>query len=225
MDKAWRIERADTIPSTMDWVREHALDDWHGVVATTQSGGRGRLGRQWESPAGNLYFSFLLKSVTTPLLPLALALAVHDTVRSVVGTAPDMAVKWPNDVLVDNKKVAGILIEAHADAQIVGIGMNVAVAPEGKACLCHYASCDVEGVLARLMRDIRHWAAIGAVEITTAWNDRAAFKGQTISFRHGRDTKRGVFMGVDADGQARIAIDGAEKSFASVEIMEVRPCC
>lgn len=220
----WRIARADDLPSTMDWVRERASDDWEGVVAQSQSGGRGRLGRGWESPPGNLYFSFLLKTVVQPLLPLALALAVHDTVRSVVGNAPEVAVKWPNDVLVDGQKISGILVEAHDGGRIVGIGMNVASAPEDKACLSAYAPCDVDRVLERLTDDIARWALSDPADIVTAWNDRAAFKGQSVTFLHGQARKTGTFMGVDGDGHARIASEGVENTYASGEIMEVRAC-
>lgn len=97
------------------------------VIAQSQTGGRGRLGRTWESPPGNLYMSVLRRMAETPekaaIVSLLAGIAVAQSVASVAGVSP--ALKWPNDVLVGSRKLAGILLEARDDWQVVGIGLNV----------------------------------------------------------------------------------------------------
>ena len=130
------IRRLDATSSTNDDAKQAAASGAEAglvVWALRQNAGRGRQGRVWESPAGNLTFSVLLR----PALPLrdwgfysfAAALAVFDTVRAFLPDAA-VALKWPNDVLVGGKKISGLLLEAADDALIVGIGLNVACAPK-----------------------------------------------------------------------------------------------
>ena len=106
----------------------------HGVVvaAHQQTAGRGRRGSTWASPPGaGLYFSFIARprdARRIPLMTLAAGVGVRDGVRSATGLNPDL--KWPNDLLVDGKKLAGILAEGHAlgscdEAVVIGVGVNV----------------------------------------------------------------------------------------------------
>lgn len=121
----------DTIDSTNKearlWARQGAP---HGavIVAKTQTAGRGRQGRTWESPPGaGLWLSILLrpaiKAEEIPLLPFAIALAAADACARV--SRYEIRIKWPNDLLLGNQKVAGILLEKEGDAVIAGIGVNV----------------------------------------------------------------------------------------------------
>lgn len=97
------------------------------VIAQSQTGGRGRLGRTWESPPGNLYMSVLRRMAETPekagIVSLLAGIAVAQSVAAEAGVSP--ALKWPNDVLIGRRKLAGILLEARDDWQVVGIGVNV----------------------------------------------------------------------------------------------------
>lgn len=125
-----------TIDSTNTYAarlaREGALEGTT-VIADSQSGGKGRLGRSWVSPAGvNLYLSVLLRpsvaTVVAPQLNLVAAIAVADAIGDTASLSP--AIKWPNDVLVAEKKVCGILAEMQTDTEglravIVGIGVNI----------------------------------------------------------------------------------------------------
>jgi BirA family biotin operon repressor/biotin-[acetyl-CoA-carboxylase] ligase len=124
-----------SVPSTMDAAAALAHEGAaHGVVvvAEEQTHGRGRRGTTWASPAGaGLYFSFVARPSTTaslPLLTLAAGVAVRDGIIAATGLAPDL--KWPNDLLVGKRKLAGILAEGHAigtpaQAVILGVGINV----------------------------------------------------------------------------------------------------
>lgn len=104
------------------------------LVAEEQTAGRGRLGRAWSAPArAALTFSVLLRPAGVPpsqlgWLPLLTGVAVATAVRDQTGVAASL--KWPNDVLVGEGKLAGILAEAHGDAVVVGVGLNVALHPD-----------------------------------------------------------------------------------------------
>ena len=122
-------------PSTMDdaaqWARDGA-EEGAVVVAETQTASRGRQGRRWVSDAGNLYFSVLFRpdAAALPLLSPLAGVAVARAVRRVAGLYP--TIKWPNDIIIDGRKVAGILAESalsgsRIDYAIVGVGVNIAL--------------------------------------------------------------------------------------------------
>lgn len=225
----WHLTKLDDIPSTMDWAREkvqQGAPDFTAVTAKVQTQGRGRQGRQWDSPEGNLYFSFLMRvpAEICGLMSLSLAIALHDALKPLVNA--DITLKWPNDVLIDGRKIAGILIEREGDAAVVGIGVNVKHAPEGRAFIGEWHDIDAEGFLPLLMAEIEKlYNQADPVSVIRRWNELAAYKGQTIGFVRGNEPLQGTFEGVDDFGHARIRGEAGVKSYASGEIMEVRPCC
>jgi BirA family biotin operon repressor/biotin-[acetyl-CoA-carboxylase] ligase len=122
----WRIRHVDRTESTMI----EAAAEPPGVVVVTeeQTAGQGRLGRKWYSEPGlGLYFSAVLPAsgpaAERPLLTLALGLAVQEAILKTAGLACDL--RWPNDVLVANRKLVGILVQLHGDRAVAGIGINV----------------------------------------------------------------------------------------------------
>jgi BirA family biotin operon repressor/biotin-[acetyl-CoA-carboxylase] ligase len=123
--------------STNDDLKEAARSGappWTVLVASRQRQGRGREGRRWESPEGNLYLSVLLRpdAAWAGVLPLAAGVAVGEAAQE-LGVRPEL--KWPNDVMVSGRKIAGILVEGLSsggslEAAVVGVGMNLAACPE-----------------------------------------------------------------------------------------------
>lgn len=126
-----RIHRFETIDSTMRCAADLARDGAPSgtvVVADEQTAGQGRLGRSWYSAKGDgLYVSMVLRLDVTgealPVVTLALGLATADAIMRETGLAPDL--RWPNDVMVNGKKCAGILVQLQDSAVIAGIGVNV----------------------------------------------------------------------------------------------------
>src|SRR3990167_2704863 len=123
-----------SVGSTMEVAHELAQQRApHGTLvwAQRQEQGRGRLGRVWESPAGGIYCSVILwplhTAAETPQLSLVAGLAVAQTIQQATSLFP--TIRWPNDVLIEQKKVCGILVEARAGAVVIGIGMNVTTDP------------------------------------------------------------------------------------------------
>jgi BirA family biotin operon repressor/biotin-[acetyl-CoA-carboxylase] ligase len=112
---------------------EQGLPEGTWLRAARQTGGRGRMGRSWDSPDGNLYCSTLVRVQANDPAPHTLALVAANAVHALVAPLCDgtARIKWPNDILVDGAKIAGILLERTGDAVVVGIGVNVTCHPAG----------------------------------------------------------------------------------------------
>lgn len=229
----WHIRRLDATTSTNDELRREAeTDAGEGLVITAerQSAGRGRQGRVWESPPGNLYCSVLLHPQNMPaaagFYSFVAALAVHDAVRHFLPAAP-VTLKWPNDVLVSGKKISGILLEVFGDALIAGIGVNIAHYPE--QTVYPATSLVAEGaegfksddILESLLPRLGYWhdwmQSEGFEPIRRAWLERAQ-KGPMI-VRLSQGILQGDFGGIDEQGRLRLLLaDGAERFISTGDV-------
>ena len=207
------------------------------VTARAQSAGRGRRGRTWVSEPGNLYASLLLTDPAPPeraaQLAFVAALAVHDAIAA---TAPALATrlrfKWPNDVLLGDAKVAGILIEAEGTPLVVaiGIGVNCAHHPADAErpatdLAAEGARVTVEALFAALslamIERLREWQA-GFASIRAAWLARAAGRGGELRARLGTRELTGRFEGIDEEGRLMLRLpDGNIETIASGEVFPI----
>jgi BirA family biotin operon repressor/biotin-[acetyl-CoA-carboxylase] ligase len=181
----------------------------HGtlVTAAAQSAGRGRQGRTWTAPAGRALLCSVVVREPPRLLSLLAGVAAADAV------GPEARLKWPNDVYLNGRKVAGILVEGRPQEAwaIVGVGINVAVRLEelppelaDSAGTLGLGTEAIEPVLARLMSALQRWLAAPADEMLEAVRALDALLGQTITWAGG--TARGA--GIDAHG--RLLVDTPE---------------
>jgi BirA family transcriptional regulator, biotin operon repressor / biotin---[acetyl-CoA-carboxylase] ligase len=206
------------------------------ITAKTQSAGRGRRGSAWDSPSGNLYATFLLTEPSAPpdapQLAFVAALALHDAVSlAAPQLGPLLKVKWPNDLLLGVKKLAGILIEGESEpvlAAAIGIGVNCTSHPSGTA----YPATDLaaagahvvpEQLLASLagsmQRRLGQWQrGQGFASVRADWLKRAAGLGQAIQVRLPERELSGRFQGLDEAG--RLLVEGPD-GVASVTAGEV----
>lgn len=230
LDPFYRLVRLDETASTNDDARQLAGEgapEGTLVWAARQTAGRGRRGRRWESPAGNLYMSLLLR----PVMPLSQAgqvgfLAALSIAETAAVLLPNrtVACKWPNDVLVDGKKVAGLLLESEARADgtadwlVVGLGVNVASHPEGvefpaTSLAAEGRAADVAEVLSGITAHFgawyRRWQAEGFAPVREAWLARAAGVGGPVRVRFETHTEEGVFAGLDGEGALLLHKPGA----------------
>jgi BirA family biotin operon repressor/biotin-[acetyl-CoA-carboxylase] ligase len=203
------------------------------IVANEQRAGRGRHGRPWTSPPGNLYASLLLtdpcEPALAPQLGFVAGIALHEAVASVTGASPPrLALKWPNDLLFDGAKVSGLLLEGHhvgaALAIVIGFGVNVASAPTGTP----YPATTLQAIHAAVTREAlfsalaRSFAeAFGAwkssqhlntadpfASIRRLWLERAAGIGSEVVLRLPAGERRGIFDGLDRSGRLRLQTPG-----------------
>ncbi len=134
----WSVHTYASLPSTQDYVKELAqegLPEGLVIQAIEQRAGKGRHGRHWFSPMGNLYMSVLLRPgcdvAQAGQLAFVTAVALSVAMDEVVDkNNHQKALKWPNDILIDGKKVSGILIEKEGDAYVVGVGVNIMNPPD-----------------------------------------------------------------------------------------------
>ena len=196
------------------------------ITATTQSAGRGRRGRAWVSPPGNLYATLLLTEPSptemAPQLSFVAALALHDAVAaSAPALGPALKVKWPNDLLLGGAKLAGILIEGENEpvlATAIGIGVNCASHPPGTAFpATDLASAGAlvapEQLLATLaqamLRRLAQWSrGEGFAAIRADWLKRAAGLGEPIRVRLPEREFSGRFEGLDEAGRLLVGAEG-----------------
>ncbi len=209
--------------STNDDARAAALagaSDGHTIVAESQTRGRGSRGRSWVSPAGvDLYLSVVahvpLRLDQLPPLTLAVGLAVAETADAFLSAGPRAQVKWPNDVWIERKKCAGILVESVSVGQtrqpvVIGIGLNVNrrafperldTEPTSLALAgARGEDLDRARVLAALLENLERWVdrfvAEGPAPVVHALEQRLALRGE----RARCDEREGVVFGVSAEG-------------------------
>jgi BirA family biotin operon repressor/biotin-[acetyl-CoA-carboxylase] ligase len=227
LGRAWR--HIASVGSTNDeaaaWARAGAPAG-AVVVADEQTRGRGRLGRRWHSPPGeSLYLSVVLRPPLPPhrVPPLTLAAGVA-VAEALIASDVMPSLKWPNDVLIDGKKVAGILTEMSADVDrvhhlVVGIGVNLNVRrfPDELAAIATsvlqargtpVVRAELAAVLcARLEHWFDQFVADGAAGVVAAWKQHARFFGQRVHVSAGRDQLDGVAEDVEDDGALRLRLD------------------
>jgi BirA family biotin operon repressor/biotin-[acetyl-CoA-carboxylase] ligase len=196
----------------------------HGtlVTAASQTAGRGRQGRTWSAPPGRALLMSIVLRDPGRMLPLAAAVAVAET------AGPEAAIKWPNDVLLDGRKVAGILAEARPqDAwAVLGIGLNVAVRsgdlPEelrATAATLGLEPRDVEGVLDRLLGALERTLALDTPALLDAWRARDALHGRAVAWAGGE----GIAAGIDGDGRLVVEVAGGGRTALEAGEVHLRP--
>jgi len=185
--------------------------------AERQSGGKGRQGRVWQSPPGNLYASTLVrvdpKHPPPPSLALVAAVALHEAVSRYT---PRARIKWPNDIIISRAKLAGILLERQPDAVVIGFGFNLAHVPEGLdrpatslkllAGMAPEPAPFTEILAESFGRWLARWRSEGLAPVRRQWLAAAHPLGTALRTQDGE----GLFDGLDADGALRLRLaDGS----------------
>ncbi|HYL07018.1 MAG TPA: biotin--[acetyl-CoA-carboxylase] ligase [Candidatus Udaeobacter sp.] len=188
-----QIVRLRTVTSTQDIARGLPLGSM--VVADHQSAGRGRLDRRWEAPEGSaLLVSYVLKP--DPLLSLAAGVAAAEA------CGPEVSLKWPNDLLLEGRKLGGILVEVKDGKAVCGIGVNLTWAPEGGAMLAQPR----DDVLERLSGRLRSWTAAPPEAVLQRWRELSATLGRRVRIEVGGDSVEGTAQDIGPRGE--LIVDG-----------------
>jgi BirA family transcriptional regulator, biotin operon repressor / biotin---[acetyl-CoA-carboxylase] ligase len=211
------------IGSTNARARELAgLGAPHGTVVTAaeQSAGRGRQGRTWTAAPGRALLCSIVIRDPPRLLPLVAGVAVAEVVTD-LGPGSPARIKWPNDVLVDGRKVAGILVEGRPQEgwAVVGIGLNVAVRdfpPELRdtAGTLGLEPDAIEPTLAALLGHLGRWIVASVESVLGAVRERDALLGRPVRWAAGR----GVGAGVDGSGRLLVATDDGTVALDAGEV-------
>ena len=201
----WQVNLFEQLVSTNETAKDFPA--YTVISAATQTGGKGRYGRRWESPAGNLYLSAVVPDYgnVAPMLAFAAGVAVADA----LSLWRPARLKWPNDVLIDGGKAAGLLLEKREDGcVIIGIGVNVISAPvEGMmyrtACLGpDVAVADVrKRVLAALAREVTGVAEEGFAPVRQKWLAKADGLNRRMRVNLPNGSVDGLFRGLSLSGE------------------------
>ncbi len=184
-----QVVRFDSVKSTQDVARDMPIGSV--VVADHQTEGRGRMERRWEAPPGTaLLVSFVLQP--NPLLSLAAGVAAAEA------CGPRVRLKWPNDLLLDERKLGGILVEATARKAVCGIGINLTSAPEGAATLDQPR----DEMLERLRQKIDLGTAAPAERVLGRWRELSATLGRRVRI----DGTEGIAEDLGPNGE--LIVDG-----------------
>lgn len=209
------------------------------IVARRQTAGRGRRGKAWVDPPGN-FAATLCLPVDCPAPEAALcsfvaALALHEALERAGVPAGRLSLKWPNDVLLDGGKLAGILLESEGrggrvERLAIGIGVNLAAAPPGEPGALPPVSLQgatgltlsPEAFLDHLAPAFAGWharlAAEGFAPVRAAWLARAARLGQEVTARLPRETLRGTFETLDDTGALVLATAAGRRTVAAGDV-------
>ena len=230
-----RVFEFDVVSSTMDKARE--LLPEHGgssfaVIANEQTSGRGRYNREWSSPVGNLYTTIVLPVDDTKnihLFSYIVAVAVRESIASTVVRRAEVTLKWPNDLLINSKKIGGVLLEVEEHKGqsylIIGIGLNLKSHPDETSYpatnVSHETGCILEPqtVLKSVLTSLDEWVAAfkskGFGVIRAKWLEHRDPKHtamQVTTYIDGAENiTKGSFLDVDEDGMLHLFAEADQK--------------
>jgi BirA family biotin operon repressor/biotin-[acetyl-CoA-carboxylase] ligase len=240
LPSGWRVLHEPTVESTNDLAREAARRDWPDrsvFVADYQTRGRGRQGRTWVCPPrAGLLMSVLLRRRDAPAYTYTMlaAVALSEAIERLLALEP--AIKWPNDVLLDGKKVAGVLAEASDDGRqqtvVVGVGVNVNVEPDELAGLPNATSLKIEAgipvhrgeLLALTIERCDSWLKADRYlredGLWRAWNGRLWGREQSVRIQDGDEQVVATVLGGERDGTLLVQLaDGTTRRIVAGELL------
>lgn len=216
------IHRLPRVGSTQDEARRLVESGGaragHVVVADEQTEGRGRFGRAWSSPSGGLYATFVVPR--HPMLPIASGLSV---VRALARFGVKAGLKWPNDLIVDGKKLAGILIETAGDVALMGVGVNLDEAPLETAVSARAVGGGVRrgGLIVAIVRELGK--SLSSEESLQAYRESLLTLGRSVRVTlEGGETIEGTAADVDAEGRLLVETRGGVRAISSGECVHLR---
>ncbi|UFN50075.1 biotin--[acetyl-CoA-carboxylase] ligase [Roseomonas sp. OT10] len=239
----WRLEVHDSLPSTSTLLTARAEagePEGLAVLALRQTAGRGTQGRSWTAPAGNLSLSLLLRPQTPlremPRWSLLAGVALAEALGSFLAAPARLRLKWPNDLLLDDRKCAGILVEAGPGAGgvpgwlVIGIGANLAAAPSlpdrptASLAMAGIVPPSPEAAARAVLQRLDHWrgrlAREGFGPVRDAWLRFGPPIGTPLALRGtaGQPDRRGRFAGLAEDGALQLDTAGGVTLVASGEL-------
>ena len=236
-----RLVCYDSVGSTNDEAKRLARDgaaEGTFVWALEQTAGRGRRGRTWVSPPGNLYASLILRpdcpAHRAAQIGFVAALATGDALGAMLPRLGRIAYKWPNDVLVNGRKIAGILLESEMTALdkltflILGVGVNLTTSPRDMAFPATSVAeeCDGEVVPAAMLEEFsghfetwkKRWQTEGFAPVRAAWLEATTFRGEEIRVHLEAATLHGRFLDLDEQGALLLEADGEHRRIPAGEV-------
>ena len=218
----------DTVNSTNTFAKEKLLNkDYLVVISEQQTAGRGRQGKEWYSPnAGNIYMTIKFRDKNPAPLSLIIGLLISEAMDSVSGQKINAELKWPNDLLINKKKICGILIESEMSADevefIVGIGINYSL-PKKESWWGEIGElADIlprEKLMNSILQNIINYKENGYKNWKDAWEKRCMHIGIELKAlsNNQKDTDIGIFIGINEEGKMLLQTERGLKIISSGE--------
>lgn len=218
-------ELASTNDLALELIKNNQAMSNQVILADFQTKGKGRIGRNWVSPKGNLYFSVILKLPNlenSAQLSFVAACALGEALNR-----QEINYKWPNDLLFNGKKIAGILLEKDADFVVIGIGVNLVSHPENTNYpATNLKECGLDFDAVKLLKDFldqlailkQKWQDFGFKPIRNLWIEKAFNLGKEIKVSSLAKSPTGIFVNLDDDGNLILQANGEEILISSGEI-------
>ena len=233
----WQLFILKKVNSTMDEIKEECYKSNLNtlLMAYTQTAGRGRNNNTWVSNLGNLFLSIKLNTLkmSNPLiLNYITGIVVYDTLKFFLEKKTNLYIKWPNDVLINKKKIAGILIDSISRGNkisdlYIGIGINSKIAPSNLSyettCLKNENNSTIsrKKFLSKLIFYFNYWENVfknnNFLHIANCWMKRSLPINSRISFKINKKIINGIYKGISEKGSIKILIDNKECSFFNLE--------
>ena len=233
----WRLRRHDALPSTNDACiaeAEAGAAEFLAIQARSQSRPRGSRGRSWSETAGTLALSVLLRPRATDPWPLIAGLALHDAFCLTPAHAGAIRLKWPNDLMLEERKLAGILIEASPAPDgrgwlVIGFGANLAEAPalpdRRAACLAELGAVpSADEMVDRLLDSVgrRQAQRDDRARLRAEWLDRAHPPGTKLAVRSAEGQTTGSFSSIAEDGTLLLDVRGEIRRINTGEVLFIQ---
>ena len=233
----WQLYALKEVSSTMDEIKKDCYKSNLNtlLMAYLQTDGRGRKNNKWISNLGNLFLSVKLNTFHISdafLLNYLSGIIIYDTINSFLAEKKNILIKWPNDILIDKKKIAGILIDTHSNgsklfASYIGIGINIKVAPINlkypTTCLNNESLLNLsrKTILDKLIFYFNYWEKIFKVKssayILKAWMKRSLPVNSKIFFKTKEGLINGIYKGINLNGSIKILINDKESNFFNLD--------
>jgi len=237
----WNIHIARTLKSTMDEIKKELYNGKKNslLMAYLQTNGRGRNQNKWISDLGNLFLSIKLNTyekARISIISYFTSIVIYETINFFLNKTKNIIIKWPNDILIDNKKVAGILVDIISKGNKVtdiylGVGINLKKAPQvlGYETTCIYdevmEKVSRKGFLNKLTLNFNYWERKlkdnNNSFIIKKWVERSWPINTKISFKESKsNTITGIYKGINEDGSIKVLANGGVKNFYNIEVLE-----
>lgn len=235
----WQLFILKKVDSTMNEIKKDVYkNDLNTLLmAYQQTNGKGRRNNKWISNLGNIFLSIKLNTFNLSklfILNYLVGVIIYDTLSVYLKKNNDLLIKWPNDLLIGKKKVAGILIDAVSKGKnisdiYIGIGINTKIAPSNleyeTTCLKKEGVINMQRkkILNRLIYYFDYWSKMLEVKnfqfILKYWMQKSFPVNSNITFKYKDTLVNGVYKGINLDGSIRILIDNKENNFFSLDVI------
>ena len=237
----WNIHITRTLKSTMNEIKKELYNSKKNslLMAYLQTNGRGRNQNKWISDLGNLFLSIKLNTyekARVSIISYFTSIVIYETINFYINRTKNIIIKWPNDILIDNKKVAGILVDIISKGNKVtdiylGIGINLKKVPQvyGYETTCIYDECmekvSRKAFINKLTLNFNYWESKlnnnNNSFIINKWIERSFPINTKISFKESKNNSIvGIYKGINLDGSIKVLVNDKVKSFYNIEVLE-----